>query len=108
MLSAPQCLSVTLRILQRLSVEDLSAAPLSLIWCSSEGSDGACDDVDLESEFLDRACVMKSPPIFLRGMYRCAMRFVLTEADRCREVGDQVGLTRAWKKVHAVAWTIAA
>ena len=35
------------------------------------------DDMDLESEFLDRACVMKSPSNFLRSMYRCAVRFAL-------------------------------
>ena len=62
--------------------------------CSSEGSNERFDDVDLEPEFLDRACVLKSPPNFLRGMYRCFMRFVLTGVDRCREGGDQVGLTK--------------
>ena len=37
------------------------------------------DDVDLEAEFCTRACVMKSPPAFLRGHYRSTMRFALSE-----------------------------
>ena len=49
------------------------------------------DDVDLESEFTTRACVMK------RGLFRSAMRFALEEADRGREVGDMLVLSRAWK-----------
>ena len=77
-----------------LEAEDVSEAPLSFGAAARAAME---DNVDLESEFLDRACVLKSPPNFLRGMYRCAMRFALTEVDRCREGGDQVGLTRAWK-----------
>ena len=79
-----------------LEAEDVSEAPL-LFGAAARAAMERFDDVDLESEFLDRACVLKSPPNFLRGMHRCAMRFALTEADRCRESGDQVGLTRAWK-----------
>ena len=55
------------------------------------------DDVDLEAEFCTRACVMKSPPAFLRGHYRSAMRFALSESDRARDRNDPVGATRAWK-----------
>ena len=79
-----------------LEAEDVSEALLSF-GAAARAAMERFDDVDLESEFLDRACVLKSPPNFLRAMYRCAMRFALTEADRCREGGDQVGLTRAWK-----------
>ena len=35
------------------------------------------DEVELEAEFITRACVMKFPPVFLRGQYRSAMRFAL-------------------------------
>ena len=52
------------------------------------------DDVDLEAEFCTRACVMKSPPAFLRCHHRSAMRFALSEADRAH---DPVGASRAWK-----------
>ena len=40
---------------------------------------------------------MKVPPVFLRGSFRSAMRFALEEADRGREVGDMLVLSRAWK-----------
>ena len=79
-----------------LEAEDVSEAPLSF-GAAARAAMERFDDVDLESEFVDRACVMKSLPNFLRGMYRCAMRVALTEADRRREGSDQVGLTRAWK-----------
>ena len=39
----------------------------------------------------------KSPPVFLRGQYRSAMRFALEEAHRAREQRDEMGSTRAWK-----------
>ena len=40
---------------------------------------------------------MKVPPVFPRGSFRSAMRFALEEADRGREVGDMLVLSRAWK-----------
>ena len=55
------------------------------------------DSVDLEGEFLTRACVMKGLPAFLRGLYRASMRFVLSEADRARDAGDAAATSRAWK-----------
>ena len=35
------------------------------------------DTCEVESEFLDRACVMKSPPALLKGAYRSTMRFCI-------------------------------
>ena len=55
------------------------------------------DDVDLEAEFCTRACVMKSPPAFLRGHCRSAMRFALRESDLAWDRNDPVGATRACK-----------
>ena len=40
---------------------------------------------------------MKSPPKFLRGAYRFAIRVALTEADQGIAAGDEVRLCRAWK-----------
>ena len=57
----------------------------------------AMDRVDLEDEFLTRACVIQCVPAFLRGLYRASMRFVLIEADRARKTSDTVTLSRAWK-----------
>ena len=50
----------------------------------------AVDSVDLEDEFLTRACVIQCVPAFLRGLYRSSMRSVLIEADRAREASDTV------------------
>ena len=47
-------------------------------------------------------CVIKSPPVFLKGVYRSAMRVVLDEVDTARARGHHVGLSRAWK-LHASA-----
>ena len=55
------------------------------------------DRVDLISIFKLRASVMKSPPKFLRGAYRSAIRVALTEADQGIAAGDEVRLCRAWK-----------
>ena len=55
------------------------------------------DTCEMEGEFLDRACVMKSPPAFLKGASRSAMRFALDEVDTARARGHHVGLSRAWK-----------
>ena len=55
------------------------------------------DTCEVESEFLDRACVMKSPPALLKGAYRSTMRFALYEADTARARGHHVGVSRAWK-----------
>ena len=40
---------------------------------------------------------MKSPPAFLKGQYRAAMRFAVVEADRARAASDDRAATRAWK-----------
>ena len=49
------------------------------------------DSVNVEEDFVTRACVMKSPPRFPQGAYRSAMRIALSEADRARDAA------RAWK-----------
>ena len=46
------------------------------------------DRADLVCLFKSRASVMKSPPKFLRGAYRSALRVALTEADLGHAVGD--------------------
>ena len=73
------------------------AEPSLMCGAAARRAMASLDEVDLESEFTTRACVMKTPPVFLRGMYRSAMRFALTEADRGREAGDMLMLSRAWK-----------
>ena len=55
------------------------------------------DSVNVEEDFVTRACVMKSPPRFLQGAYRSAMRIALSEADRARDARDTTGQVRAWK-----------
>ena len=87
-----------------LEAEDVFEAPLSF-GAAARAAMERLDDVDLESEFLDRACVLKSPPNFLRGMYRCAMRFALTEADRCREDDGSGGSHQSMENVLVVAST---
>ena len=58
----------------------------------------AClDRVDLVSLFQLRASVMKSPPKFLRGAYRSAIRVALTEADLGYAARDELRVTRSWK-----------
>ena len=41
------------------------------------------DEVVLVEEFVERACVMKSVPRFLRGPYRITMRVALEEINTC-------------------------
>ena len=53
------------------------------------------DDVDLQLEFQSRCCLMRSPPAFLRGAYKSAMRVALTEHQRAGE--DVTRRTQAWK-----------
>ena len=55
------------------------------------------DRADLVSLFKSRASVMKSPPKFLRGAYRSALRVALTEADLGYAAGDDARVSRAWK-----------
>ena len=55
------------------------------------------DRADLISIFKLRASVMKSPPKFLRGACRSAIRVALTVADYGVAAGDEVRLCRAWK-----------
>ena len=55
------------------------------------------DEIDLVPIFKRRPCLMKSPPNFLRGPYRSAMRFALTEVEAGHRVGDEARIARAWK-----------
>ena len=56
----------------------------------------AClDGVDFIVMFKTRAHVMKSPPKFLRGAYKSAMRVALREWEAGTEVGDEVRRCRA-------------
>ena len=55
------------------------------------------DHVDLVTVSKIRASVMKSPPNFLVGAYRCAIRVALQEADQGLAAGNDARLTRAWK-----------
>ena len=40
---------------------------------------------------------MKSPPKFLRGAYRSAIRVAMTEADLGYAARDELRVTRSWK-----------
>ena len=51
------------------------------------------DHVDLQVEF--RCCIVRSPPMFLRGLYRSAMRLALSEFQHVGE--DEDRQCRAWK-----------
>ena len=42
---------------------------------------------------MTRVCVMKSPPRFLQGAYRSAMRIALSEADRARDANHRPSLS---------------
>ena len=53
------------------------------------------DFVDVQSVFRDRACLMRSPPVFLRGMYKSALRVALTEFHQAGR--DDRRRCRAWK-----------
>ena len=62
------------------------------------GAAFAClDGVDLIVMFKTRAHVMKSPPKFLKGAHKSAMRVALREWEVGTEVGDEGGRRRAWK-----------
>ena len=55
------------------------------------------DTVDMGPLFSLRAVVMKSPPKFLRGAYRAAMRIALKEISAGATLSDEVRQTRGWK-----------
>ena len=77
--------------------EDVALSSVLVFGAGARAAFRELDEVELDAEFITRACVMKSPPVFLRGQYRSAMRFALLEAQRAREQHDEVGSTRAWK-----------
>ena len=53
------------------------------------------DLVDLKSVFRNRASLMRSPPAFLKGMYKSAIRVALTEFQQAGR--DETRRCRAWK-----------
>ena len=53
------------------------------------------DFVNVQSVFRDRACLMRSPPVFLRRMYKSALRVALTEFHQAGR--DDRRRCRAWK-----------
>ena len=55
------------------------------------------DEVDVLAMFRTRAVVMKSPPMFLRGAYKSALRFVLQEARDATVAENEQRKCRAWK-----------
>ena len=72
-------------------VEDAEQAAPLVFGVAAQRALSSLDDLDLESEFITRTCVMKSVRVFLKGIYRSVMRFVLIEADRARDGGRCVG-----------------
>ena len=55
------------------------------------------DGVNLAEIFKQRARVMRSVPLFLKGAFRSAMRVALEEAQCARDRNDSNRDTRAWK-----------
>ena len=55
------------------------------------------DSVDLTVMFKTRASVMRSPPKFLRGAYKSAMRVALHEWEAGEVVQSETRKSRAWK-----------
>ena len=53
------------------------------------------DTVNLEEVFRHRALLMRSPPAFLIGAYRSAMRLALGELDSARHSNDPARSIRA-------------
>ena len=77
--------------------DEVTQSPALVFGAGARAALQELDEVELEAKFITRACVMKFPPVFLRGKCRFAMRFALQEAQRAREQRDEVGSTRAWK-----------
>ena len=53
--------------------------------------------VDLKTIFSNRACIMNSPPRFLRGAYRAAMRFALEEVESGVDAQNEQRICQGWK-----------
>ena len=53
--------------------------------------------VDLKTIFSNRACIMGSPPHFLRGAYRAAMRFALEEVELGVDAQNEQRICLGWK-----------
>ena len=77
-------------------VEDEEATPVTLQFgAAARAALAGLDRVDLEAEFTTRACVMESPPAFVKSLQ--GMRFALVEADRAPAARDDLAATRVWK-----------
>ena len=55
------------------------------------------DDLNLVEELNRRPSVMKSPPAFLRGAFRSALKLAIQEAVQGGDIGDLVIQERGWK-----------
>ena len=53
--------------------------------------------VDLKTIFSNRACIMGSPPRFLRGAHRTAMRFALEEVESGVDAQNEQRICPGWK-----------
>ena len=61
---------------------------------SFQAAFASLDAIDLKAEFRYRPCLMRSPPGFLRGAYKTAMRVALTEFHQAGQ--DETRRRRAW------------
>ena len=55
------------------------------------------DTVNVREVIAVRACVLKVPPVFLRGAYKSAMRLALQEIVSGMETQNQLRISRGWK-----------
>ena len=55
------------------------------------------DELNLVEELSRRPSVMKSPPAFLRGAFRSALKLAIQEAVQGCETGDWMRQERGWK-----------
>ena len=63
--------------------EEVTLSPVLVFGGGARSALRELDEVELEAEFITKACVMKSPPVFLRGQCRSATRFAfVTSWDR--------------------------
>ena len=52
------------------------------------------DTVNVREIIAIRACVMKAPPVFLRGAYKSAMRLALKDIVSGMEMQNQLRISR--------------
>ena len=69
---------VDVGVLEELGGEvDVLAARVEISVLGLRAALATLDTIDLEEVFCTQACIMKSPPAFVRGAYRAAMKVVL-------------------------------